>query len=203
MAYQPNDHHARRARAEGYLARSVYKLEEIDRKHRLFRPGDRVIDLGASPGSWSQYLSERLGPKGRVLGIDLTEIRLVLPNVTFVTQDIFTADWAALLARADMAAPVDAVISDMAPKTTGVHVTDHARSVELCQMALAVADRLLRPGGSFVCKLFDGEDFQAFRREVQARYQKVAVLRPESTRSSSRELFFIAQAFKGAPPQQG
>jgi 23S rRNA (uridine2552-2'-O)-methyltransferase len=198
MAYQPNDHHARRAKAEGFLARSVYKLEEIDRKHRLIRPGDRIVDLGASPGSWSQYASEHIGAKGRVLGIDLTEIRLTLANVTFVTQDIFTADWAALFAQAGITPPVDVVLSDMAPKTTGVHVTDHARSVELCEAALMVAQKLLKPGGHFVCKMFDGEDFQQYRKQLQSSFTSVSVLRPESTRSSSRELFFIAKGFKSS-----
>lgn len=198
MAYQPNDHHARRAKAEGFLARSVYKLEEIDRKHRLIRPGDRIVDLGASPGSWSQYASEHIGARGRVLGIDLTEIRLTLANVTFVTQDIFTADWAALFAQAGITPPVDVVLSDMAPKTTGVHVTDHARSVELCEAALMVAQKLLKPGGHFVCKMFDGEDFQQYRKQLQSSFASVSVLRPESTRSSSRELFFIAKGFKSS-----
>jgi 23S rRNA (uridine2552-2'-O)-methyltransferase len=198
MAYQPNDHHARRAKAEGFLARSVYKLEEIDRKHRLIRPGDRIVDLGASPGSWSQYASEHIGAKGRVLGIDLTEIRLTLANVTFVTQDIFTADWTALFAQAGITPPVDVVLSDMAPKTTGVHVTDHARSVELCEAALMVAQKLLKPGGHFVCKMFDGEDFQQYRKQLQSSFTSASVLRPESTRSSSRELFFIAKGFKSS-----
>lgn len=198
MAYQPNDHHARRAKAEGFLARSVYKLEEIDRKHRLIRPGDRIVDLGASPGSWSQYASEHIGARGRVLGIDLTEIRLTLANVTFVTQDIFTADWAALFAQAGITPPVDVVLSDMAPKTTGVHVTDHARSVELCEAALMVAQKLLKPDGHFVCKMFDGEDFQQYRKQLQSSFTSVSVLRPESTRSSSRELFFIAKGFKSS-----
>jgi 23S rRNA (uridine2552-2'-O)-methyltransferase len=198
MAYQPNDHHARRAKAEGFLARSVYKLEEIDRKHRLIRPGDRIVDLGASPGSWSQYASEHIGARGRVLGIDLTEIRLTLANVTFVTQDIFTADWAALFEQAGITPPVDVVLSDMAPKTTGVHVTDHARSVELCEAALMVAQKLLKPDGHFVCKMFDGEDFQQYRKQLQSSFTSVSVLRPESTRSSSRELFFIAKGFKSS-----
>ena len=197
MAYQPNDHYARKARKEGFEARSVYKLEEIDQKHRLFRAGDQVVDLGASPGSWSQYASKAIGPKGRLLGIDLTEILIGLPNVTFVQQDIFTADWPALFARAGITPPVDAVISDMAPKTTGVKITDQARSYELCQMALGVALQHLRPGGVFVAKFFDGPDFQAFRQELQAVFASVSFLRPHSTRKESKELFFIAKGFKG------
>jgi 23S rRNA (uridine2552-2'-O)-methyltransferase len=189
MAYQPNDHHARRAKAEGFLARSVYKLEEIDRKHRLIRPGDRIVDLGASPGSWSQYASEHIGARGRVLGIDLTEIRLTLANVTFVTQDIFTADWAALFAQAGITPPVDVVLSDMAPKTTGIRFSDQARSTDLCELALKVADQFLKKNGIFVCKLFHSDDFQALKKSILSRYEKFEAVKPEATRSISKEIF--------------
>lgn len=191
MAYQPNDHYARKAKKDNFAARSVYKLEEIDQKHRLLHTGDQVLDLGASPGSWSQYVAQKIGPKGRLLGIDLTPIGVHYANASFVTQDIYTADWPVLLAQAGMHSPVDVVLSDMAPATTGMRLTDHARSVALCQMALAVAQQHLKVGGHFVCKFFDGEDFASFKKELEAVFQHVKVLRPQSVRKESRELFFI------------
>lgn len=198
VAYSPNDHYARKAKKEGFEARSVYKLEEIDQKNQVFRKGDQVIDLGASPGSWSQYASRAIGDKGRLLGIDLTEIRLNIHNATFVQQDIYTADWPSLFAQANIDPPVDAVISDMAPKTTGIRNTDQARSFDLCMMALEVARKHLRPGGVFVAKFFDGPDFQEYRAELMKSFASVKVLRPQSTRKESKEIFFIAKGFKPA-----
>lgn len=197
MAYKPNDHYARKARKQDYKARSVFKLEEIDQKHRLLGPGMQVLDLGCSPGSWSQYASQKIGPKGRLLGIDLTEVDLPLPNATFVQADINEADFPTLFAQAGMQPPLDLVISDMAPKTTGVRVTDQARSAQLCEMALLVATHHLRRGGSFVCKFFDGPDFSPFRAQLTKLFTKVTILRPQATRSSSIELFFTAVGYNG------
>ncbi|MBX3103188.1 MAG: RlmE family RNA methyltransferase [Bacteroidetes bacterium] len=197
MAYQPNDHYARKARQQDYKARSVFKLEEIDQKHRLLAPGMQVLDLGCSPGSWSQYASQKIGAKGRLLGIDLTAVSLPLPNATFVQADINEADIPALFAQAGIVPPLDLVISDMAPKTTGVRVTDQARSAQLCEMALLVATRHLRRGGSFVCKFFDGPDFTAFRAHLTRLFDKVTILRPQATRSSSKEIFFTASGYTG------
>lgn len=196
MPYDRPDHYARRAKAENFAARSVYKLEEIDQRFHILRRGDQVIDLGASPGSWSQYASNVMGDKGRLLGIDLTEINLRLPNALFVQQDIFTADWPKLFVQAEIRPPVDVVLSDMAPKTTGIRITDQARSYELCEMALGVAQKFLRPGGSFVTKMFDGPDFKLFETEMRKCFASVKPLRPKSTRKESKELFFIGQGFK-------
>lgn len=196
MPYQKPDHYARKAKKEHYKARSVYKLQELDEKHGLFKAGQQVLDLGASPGSWSQYVSQRIGSKGRLLGIDLTAIDMQLPNALFVQEDIFEADFTSLFEQAGISPPLDAVISDMAPKTTGVKVTDQARSMGLCEMALHVAQQHLRPGGFFICKLFDGPDFQAFRAELQQAFSKVAIHRPKSTRKESKELFFVALGYR-------
>ncbi len=196
MPYERPDHFAKRAKAEHYAARSVYKLEEINNRFHVLRRGDSVIDLGASPGSWSQYASKVIGDKGRLLGIDLTEVLLKLPNGIFITQDIFTAKWAELLPQAGITPPVDVVLSDMAPKTTGIKITDQARSYELCEMALGVAQQVLRNGGSFVTKMFDGPDFKVFEMELRKQFASVKVLRPQSTRKESKELFFVAQGFK-------
>ncbi len=195
MAYKPNDHYAQKARKENYAARSVYKLQEIDTKYKLFRRGDNVLDLGAAPGSWSQYASSAVGPDGKVLGIDLTPVASSASNVYFAEQDIFTADWQALFAAAGMRPPVDVVVSDMAPNTTGISITDHARSLALCEAALDVAKAHLKNGGCFVCKLFDGEDAPAFRNGLKKIFKTVNALRPQAVRKESREFYLIAQGY--------
>jgi len=201
MAYKPNDAYARKARAEGYAARSVYKLEEIDRRYGLFRRGQLVLDLGASPGSWSQFAVEKVGPTGLVVGLDLQPLGVhIPPPYVFYQEDIYQFDFATRLPEAGLPKFLDLVLSDMAPKTTGMRVTDQARSLALCEMALYVAERVLRPGGSFVCKLFDSGDTQAFRLTLQKMFTKVATLRPDSTRNSSKEIFLIAQGLRASRP---
>jgi 23S rRNA (uridine2552-2'-O)-methyltransferase len=189
MPYKPNDYYARKAKSENYLARSVYKLKEIDDKYHILAPRQKVLDLGASPGSWSQYASEKIGQYGSVLGLDLTPIPLRLANATFLEADIMTYDFEA--ATCPLPPPYDLILSDMAPKTTGVKSLDQARSALLCEMALQVAVRYLKPGGHFVCKMFDGPDFQAFRADAQSVFTKLATIRPDSTRSVSKELFWV------------
>lgn len=191
MAYNPNDYYFKKAKADNYVARSVYKLQELDVKYKLLTRGNYVIDLGAAPGSWSQYASEKVGTGGKVFGIDLQPLEIQLPNVLFVQADIHDESWQTQLSNFFQNRLADVVISDMAPKTTGVKITDQARSHQLCQMALQVAQNILKPQGSFVCKFFDGPDFNAFRSELQQVFTKVATLRVESTRKSSKELFFI------------
>lgn len=208
MAYSPNDHYARKAKQENYVARSVYKLQELHQKFDLFRPGMQVLDLGCSPGSWSQWASEQIGPKGRILGIDLTKMFISVPGAHFVKADIYTADFPALCAEAGMEPRFHIVMSDMAPATTGSKAADKARSAALCEMALHVAlNGLLRPGGAFVCKMLEGPDTPAFRTTLRQHFAKVGNLRPKSTRSSSTEVFFCAQGFKPAlaeaPPVPG
>jgi 23S rRNA (uridine2552-2'-O)-methyltransferase len=199
MAYVPNDYYAQKARSESYLARSVYKLQEIDQKFSLLRKGMNVLDLGASPGSWSQFASETVGDKGIVVGIDLTPIPLVLPNARFFELDIYAPNLKDILASEGLPAVYDIVLSDMAPKTTGIRNTDQARSVALCEMALWVAQQYLKTGGHFVCKMFDNGESHAFKLQLKDQFEKVDILRPKSTRKESKEIFFIAKNFKGAP----
>jgi 23S rRNA (uridine2552-2'-O)-methyltransferase len=191
MAYNPKDYYFQKAKSENYAARSVFKLQEIDARFRLLKPGNKVLDLGAAPGSWAQYSSQKVGTQGRVLGIDLQQIRLTLPNAVFVTADLRQLDLEQVMAANGISPPFDLVLSDMAPKTTGIRITDQARSFELCELALATAERFLKSGGSFVCKLFHSEDFEAFRKLLQKRFKKVEILRPKSTRKESKEIFFI------------
>jgi 23S rRNA (uridine2552-2'-O)-methyltransferase len=195
--YQRPDAFTKAAKAQGYPARSVFKLEEIDRRARLLRPGQRVLDLGAAPGSWSLYAAQRIGPSGKLLAVDLTEIKVPLgPNATFSQGDALS------LANEDLAlfAPYDVVLSDMAPSTSGNKDADQARSFELFMRAVAVAEALgVRgdaSGGAFVGKLFMGEDFTEARDALRALFTEVKVMRPEGTRSTSVEVFLVGQRRK-------
>jgi 23S rRNA (uridine2552-2'-O)-methyltransferase len=204
--YRRPDAFTRAAKAQGYPARSVFKLEEIDRRVRLLREGQRVLDLGAAPGSWSMYASKRIGPRGALLAMDLSPIAGSLgPNVKVIQGDALS------LANEDLAlyAPYDVVLSDMAPATTGSKLADQARSFELFMRALAVAEALgakpaeggpgsKPPGGAFVGKLFMSEDFTQARDAVRALYSDVKVIRPEGTRSSSFEVFLVGLGRKRA-----
>lgn len=203
MAYNPRDYFFQKAKKENYAARSIFKLQEIDGRFHVLKAGYRVLDLGAAPGSWSQYASQKVGAQGRVLGIDLQPIALSLPNAVFVAADLRDLSLERTMEEHGFPPPFDVVLSDMAPKTTGIRVTDQMRSLELCELALQVAERFLRERGSFVCKLFHSEEFERFRDELRARFGRVEVLRPKSTRKESKEIFFICQMFKPARPGAG
>ncbi len=192
MAFNPKDYYFKKAKSQNYVARSVFKLQEIDERFKIFKPTYKVLDLGAAPGSWSQYASDQVGLQGRILGIDLHAVKLTLNNATFITADLRDLQLGEMMETIGIAPPFDVVLSDMAPKTTGVRITDQTRSLELCELALMNAERFLKPKGTFVCKLFHSEEFEAFRRTLRERFGKVEVLRPKSTRKESKEIFFIA-----------
>ena len=169
----------------GYPARSVFKLEEIDRRLALLRSGQVVLDLGAAPGSWSRYAARRVQPGGVVVAVDLVPlVAPVAPNVTVITADAL-ADPNEVASRA----PFDVVLSDMAPATTGSRVSDQARSLELFERALSLASRFGGPGSSFVGKLFMGGAFEQARCDVARSYRVCRVIRPAGTRSNSFEIF--------------
>lgn len=186
--YARPDRHTRAAKAAGYPARSVFKLEEIHQKYRLFRSGQRVLDLGAAPGSWTLYASKLVGPAGKVLAVDLSEITEALPpNVKARQLDVFSAERATLAEHG----PYDVVLSDMAPRTSGNKSRDQALSYDLCVRALAVADELGGPGSHFVAKLFMSAEFGDLKRAITTRYAECRVVRPEATRSQSTEVFLV------------
>jgi 23S rRNA (uridine2552-2'-O)-methyltransferase len=186
--YKGPDANTLRARKAGYPARSVYKLEEIDRRTRLLRPGMRVLDLGASPGSWALYAADRIGKSGALLAIDLKPLETALPPVgLFVLGDARQSE------AISLHAPYDVVLSDMAPSTTGNRLGDQTRSFELFMFALEVAAKHCKPGGAFVGKIFMGEDLPVARAEVRKHFESERLIRPEGTRSISYEIFVIGQ----------
>lgn len=199
MAYNPRDYYFQKAKKENFAARSVFKLEEIDQRFRIIHPGNKILDLGAWPGSWSQYCSKKIGAKGRILGVDLQMVQLTLPNAYFVQADIRDIPWEKTLIDAEISPPFDVVLSDMAPKTTGIRITDQARSLELCMIALEAAKKFLKKGGNFVVKFFHSDDFKSLSDEMKHQFQRLEVLRPKSTRKESKEIFLIGIGFKGAP----
>lgn len=199
MAYNPRDHFFKKAKEQNFAARSVFKLEEIDQKFKLFRSGQTVLDLGAAPGSWSQYSSKKVGPSGAILGVDLTVITTKLPNAKFIQADLRDLNLAELFEQQGFPPPFDLVLSDMAPKTTGIRMTDQARSMELCELALDIARRYLKKNGHFVCKLFHSDDFTRLRDMIKEDFEKFEAVKPDSTRKISKEIFLVGLRRKGEP----
>ncbi len=183
------DHYFHKAKRDGYVARSAYKLEEIDKKHRLLRKGDLVLDLGCSPGSWLQYAAGKVGEQGQVLGVDLQTVKLSLPkNVKVLQADIFEMTVKDFEMNGGM---VDVVLSDMAPKTTGIRDMDAQRSYALNQQVFELSGDLLRPHGTLLVKAFQGAPLEQLRREFSSSFAQVKLCKPKSSRSESVEIFLL------------
>jgi 23S rRNA (uridine2552-2'-O)-methyltransferase len=182
----------RKARNEGFAARAVYKLEDIDRRVRLFHPGARVLDLGCRPGSWLQYAVKAVGVHGMVVGVDRLPLPSPVPGAQVMIADIYTLSDQQLLCGL---AAFDVVLSDMAPNTTGVRATDQARSANLVQEALSRAERLLAPLGCFVAKVFQSPEVDKLRERMSRRFTDVRLLKPEASRQQSTELYLVGKNF--------
>ncbi len=183
------DHYSRRAKKEKFPARSVYKLQEIQRKYNLIKKGDKVLDLGCSPGSWLLLAAKLTGAGGRVVGVDLQPVSIEIPsNARVYKADILSINDEFFRSEGQ---DFNIIISDMAPATSGSKHVDSARSFNLCQAALSIAQNMLIPGGSFVCKIFQGEDFKAFSDSVKSSFNKTRIFKPQSSRKASREIYII------------
>lgn len=195
---QSTDRYFRKAKDEGYRARSAYKLLEINRRFGLLKPGATVLDLGAAPGSWSQVARQLTGPKGKVVAVDLSSME-PLPGVEVVRGDITSDECLDHLAEL-LPHGADVVLSDVSPRVSGIPVADQARSIELADASLAAASRLLRPGGSFVVKVFQGPDFAALVARVRKCFERVQVVQPPATRQESSERYVVGlRARVGGP----
>ena len=192
---QERDPYVARARSEGWRSRAVYKLEQIDRKEKLLKPGMLVIDLGAAPGSWSQYVTEKLQGRVRVIALDLLEMD-ALPSVEFIQGDFREDEVLETLDAALGDARADLVISDMAPNISGNKSVDQPRSMYLAELALDFCERALRHGGDFVCKLFQGEGSDAFIAAARQRFKRVRVMKPDASRPGSREVYLVARNYQ-------
>ena len=195
LAEHFNDEFVKRARKEGYRSRAVYKLQEIDARDRLFKPGMTVVDLGAAPGAWSQYLVERVGRSGQVFALDILPME-ALPGVE-VLQGDFTEE-ATLKALLDALGgrPVDLVISDMSPNISGVDSADKARAMYLSELALDFAAQVLKPGGAFLMKVFQGSGFSELYKGIQGKFTRVVSRKPKASRARSAEIYVLATGFR-------
>ncbi|MBZ0172980.1 MAG: RlmE family RNA methyltransferase [Phycisphaerales bacterium] len=194
-----HDRYFKQAKREGYLARSAYKLVELDDRRQLIRPGDRVLDLGCAPGSWLQVAAERAGPKGEIVGIDLKPVAGSFgPNVRTIVGDFTETDPADLLGDGPMA---NVVLSDMAPNTSGHG--DHFHSIRLCELIVDALPLLLCPGGSLAMKAFEGEAFGPLLGRVRSLFRDVKTLKPRATREMSSEVYVTAKRFRPPRPADG
>lgn len=196
MSQRTPDHWSRKAKAEGYPARSVYKLEEIERRFKVLPRGGRVVDLGCCPGSWSAWVRAFAGPAVQLVGVDWQPVAN-FPG-QFVQASVLDLEPEAL--RAALGGPADCVLSDMAPFTTGNRFTDHCAQIELAQRALLLARGILRPGGSFVTKLFEGQEVNAYVADAKASFGEVKRVKPDATRGESVELFLVCKGFVRPAP---
>ena len=190
-----SDTYVKQARHEGYRSRAVYKLEELDQRDRLLKPGISVVDLGAAPGGWCQYIQRRLGDKARIVALDVLPMD-PLPGVTLIQGDFREADVLARLEAAVGGARVDLVLSDMAPNISGVDAADQAGTVHLAELALEFARARLKPGGVLVTKLFQGEGFDEFLKTLRQVFSKVALRKPKASRPRSREIYLVARGLR-------
>ncbi len=194
--FKVKDHYFNKAKSENYLARSIYKLEEVDEKYHILKPGIKVVDLGYFPGSWIQYTSQMVGDNGLVVGIDIQEVNKKLTgikNVRVYQKDIFDI---LDLSQLDVSEPFDVVLSDMAPKTTGIKSLDQDRSLNLVESVFGLLPRFLKPGGHFVIKVFDSQHAQNYLKLQKNLFSEFHYLKPKSTRSVSKEFFVIGKNFK-------
>lgn len=186
-----DDPYVQRAQREGWRSRAVYKLEELDQKYRLLKPGMTVVDLGAAPGGWSQYAAKVLGPKGQLFALDILPME-TLPGVTFIEGDFREASILEQLTSALGDSTIDLVMSDIAPNITGMDAVDQPRAMYLVELAVDFARSMVGAGGSFVCKVFQGEGFDAMVQELRKDFGRVLVRKPKASRPRSREVYLVA-----------
>jgi 23S rRNA (uridine2552-2'-O)-methyltransferase len=193
------EHHAdvyvRQARQSGYRSRAAFKLAQIQEKDRLLKPGMTVVDLGAAPGGWSQYAAELLRGSGRIIALDILPME-ALPGVEFIQGDFREESVLLALQERLAGAQVDLVLSDMAPNISGVSAADQARAMHLAELALDFCGKALRPGGTLLIKLFQGEGFDDFLRTVRVAFEKVQIRKPDASRDRSRELYLLARNYR-------
>ena len=188
------DHYFYKAKNAGYVARSIFKLEEIDKKHKLICSGNFVIDFGCSPGSWLQYTCKKVGKKGFVLGVDIEPVSISLPeNVKVLNLDIFETNMNTLEMNGKT---VDVILSDIAPKTTGIRSVDSQRSLDLNQRVLKIAQEILKTNGTLLVKAFQGETLELLRKDFKKLFYEVKLCKPKSSRSESVEIFLLGQVKK-------
>jgi 23S rRNA (uridine2552-2'-O)-methyltransferase len=192
---QERDPYVQQARRDGWRSRAVYKLEQIDQKERLLHKGMLCVDLGAAPGSWSQYVTEKLNGDVRIVAVDLLPMDS-LASVEFVEGDFTEEEVLDQMRAAIGDTPVDLVISDMAPNISGNRAVDQPRSMYLAELAMELCREVLKPGGDFVCKLFQGEGIDEYIVAARAAFKRVKVMKPKASRPGSREVYLVARNYR-------
>ncbi len=195
LARQERDPYVQQARRDGWRSRAVYKLEQIDQKEKLLRPDMVCVDLGAAPGSWSQYVMEKLKGRARIVAIDLLPMD-ALPNVQFIQGDINDDKIFEELLRSVGADGADLVMSDIAPNISGTRAVDQPRSMYLVELALDLARRVLKPRGNFICKVFQGAGIDEFVADARNSFERVRVMKPKASRAGSREVYLVARKYQ-------
>lgn len=196
MTFKVKDYYFQKAKKENFLARSIYKLEEVDQKYKILKKNDFVIDLGYHPGSWIQYTSKKIGDQGLVIGCDIRDINkalLPIKNVRVFQKDVLTIE---NLEELGVSEQFDVVLSDMAPNTTGIKTVDQDRSLILVEMVFSLLPKFLKPNGNIVVKVFDSHQAQVYLKEQKKLFNEFHFLKPKSTRSVSKEFFVIGKGFR-------
>ncbi len=188
----------KRARQEGWRSRAVYKLLEIDQKDRLIRPGMTVVDLGAAPGSWSEVAAKKTGHKGRVVALDILPMDSIA-GVEFIEGDFREQAVYDRLLETLGDVPVDLVISGMAPNISGLKAVDQPRAMYLAELALELAEKVLKPGGDFLVKVFTGEGLDEYKKTMRSAFEKIIVRKPAASRPRSREIYLLARGYRSRP----
>ncbi|MEM3387683.1 MAG: RlmE family RNA methyltransferase [Nitrososphaerales archaeon] len=189
------DLYRRLAAAQGYRSRAAFKLIQIDERYNIFKKGDKVLDLGAAPGGWLQVASKRVGSEGLVVGVDIKEIQYVAKNVSTIRMDVFSSDLVEAVASSTNG-KVDVILSDLSPNVSGVWELDHSRQIDLTRRVLSVMPHLLKPSGSAVLKVFDGEDLPVIKSQLRKMFEKVDITKPLASRGQSSELYFVCKNYK-------
>ena len=193
-----NEHFFKEAKRQGYRARSAFKLQQIQKKFSIIQKGDTIVDLGAAPGGWSQIAQELTGPNGIIISVDI-QVMKPLPNIQFIHGDITEPSTLEQIQQHLGTKGADIVLSDMSPDITGNYSLDQARSIWLCTKAFSVAQTILRPGGHFICKIFEGEDTKTFLENVKYGFVFMKMFSPTASRKSSSEVYLVAKSFKSRP----
>jgi len=186
-----NEFYTMLAKKEGYPARSVYKLKEIDEKYKIIKKGTLVLDLGCAPGSWLLYLSQKVGDRGKVIGVDIEEVKIPQKaNIVFIKKNVLD------LEESDFKDRFEAVVSDLSPKTSGIESLDNGKSLELAEKSFEIAKSVLLPGGNFICKIFESELIDEFFKKVKNCFDFAKRFRPKAVIKKSKELYIIGRGFR-------
>jgi 23S rRNA (uridine2552-2'-O)-methyltransferase len=192
---QERDPYVQQARRDGWRSRAVYKLEQIDQKERILRPDMVCVDVGSAPGSWSQYVTKKLKGRARIVAVDILPMNS-LPDVDFILGDFLNEAVFMQMLKAIGDEGVDLVMSDIAPNITGTRVVDQPRSMYLVELALDLARRVLKPGGNFICKVFQGAGIDEFVIDTRKSFERVKVMKPKASRAGSREVYLVARNYQ-------